>query len=167
MVSQYNNIKHSAIKMTPVHASNPENLYRTYMNLYGDIVHDNSPKPKPKFKVGDKIRITVKKDVFRKGCLPRWTEELFTVSAIQYTDPITYKIKDLNGEEIKGTFYEQEMQKSTQDTFRIEKVLKTKGNKLLVKWMGYSDDFNSWIDKKDAMSIGNIHPKKIKYITTA
>jgi hypothetical protein len=98
----------------------------------------------------------VKKDVFRKGYLPRWTEELFTVSAIQYTDPITYKIKDLNGEEIKGTFYEQEMQRSTQDTFRIERVLKTKGNKLLVKWIGYSDDFNSWIDKKDAMSIGDI-----------
>jgi hypothetical protein len=62
----------------------------------------------------------------------------------------------LNGEEIKGTFYEQEMQKSTQDTFRIERVLKTKGNKLFVKWMGYSDDFNSWIDKNDAMSIGDI-----------
>jgi hypothetical protein len=160
MVSQYNNTKHSAIKMTPVQASNPENLYRTYMNLYGDIVHDNSPNPKPEFSVGDKIRITVKKDVFRKGYLPRWTEELFPVSAIQYTDQITYKIKDLNGEEIKGTFYEQEMQKSTQDTFRIERVLKTKGNKLLVKWMGYSDDFNSWIDKKDVMSIGNIHHKK-------
>jgi hypothetical protein len=53
--------------MTPVQASNPKNLYQTYMNLYGDIVHDNSPRPKPKFKVGDKIRITVKKDVFRKG----------------------------------------------------------------------------------------------------
>jgi hypothetical protein len=65
MVSHYNNTEHSAIKMTPVNASNPENLYRTYMNLYGDIVHDNSPRPKPKFKVGDKIRITVKKDVFR------------------------------------------------------------------------------------------------------
>jgi hypothetical protein len=69
-----------------------------------DIVHDNSPRPKPKFAVGDKIRITVKKDVFRKGYLPRWTEELFIVSFIQYTDPINYKIKDLNGEEIKGTF---------------------------------------------------------------
>ena len=126
------------------------------MNLYGDIVHDNSPRPQPKFKVGDKIRITVKKDVFRKGYLPRWTEELFTVSAIQYTDPITNKIKDLNGEEIKGTFYEQEMQKSTQDTFRIERVLKTKGDKLFVKWMGYSDDFNSWIDKSDVQLIGNI-----------
>jgi hypothetical protein len=94
--------------------------------------------------------------VFRKGYLPRWTKELFTVSAIQYTDPINYKIKDSNGEEIKSTFYEQEMQKCTQDTFRIEYVLKTKGNKLLVKWMSYSDDFNSWIDRKDVTSIGDI-----------
>jgi hypothetical protein len=111
MVSQYNNTKHSAIKMTPVQASIPENLYQTYMILYGDIVHDNSPRPKPEFSVGDKIRITVKKDVFRKGHLPCWTDEFFTVSAIQYTDPITYKIKDLrSGEEIKGTFYEQKTQ---------------------------------------------------------
>jgi hypothetical protein len=78
------------------------------------------------------------------------------VSVIQYTYAITYKIKDLSGEEIKGTFYEQEMQKSTQDTFCIEKVLQTKGNKLLVKWLGYSDDFNSWIDKKDLISIGDV-----------
>jgi hypothetical protein len=66
MVLQYSHTKHSAVKMTPVQASNPENLYRTYVNLYGDIVLDNSPKPMPKFAVGDKIRITVKKDVFRK-----------------------------------------------------------------------------------------------------
>jgi hypothetical protein len=156
VVSHYNNTKHSAIKMTHVQASNPDNLYQTYMNLYGDTVHDNSPRPPPKFAVGDMIRITMKKDVFRKGYLPRWSEELFTVSAIQYTDLITYKIKDLNGEEINGTFFEQEMQKSTQDTFRIEKVLKTKGNKLLMKWMGYSDDFNSWITKSDVQLIGHI-----------
>jgi hypothetical protein len=112
--------------------------------------------PASKFKVGDKICIPVKKDVFRKGYLPRWTEELFTVSALQYTDPVTYKIKDLNGEEIKGAFYEQEMQKSIQDKFRIEKVLKTRGNKLPAKWKGYSNDFNSCIDKKDVMLIGNI-----------
>jgi hypothetical protein len=84
--------------------------------------------------------------------LPLWTEELFEISTIQYTIPITYKIKDMNGEEIKGTFYEQELQKSSQEVFRIEKVLKTKGNKLLVKWLGYSDDFNSWINKEDVVN---------------
>jgi hypothetical protein len=81
MVSQYNNTKPSAIKMAPVNASNPENLYQSYLNLYGDIVRDISPELKPKFKVADKIRITVKKDVFRKGYLLRWTEDLFIVSA--------------------------------------------------------------------------------------
>ena len=57
------------------------------------------------------------------------------------------KLKDLNGEEIKGSFYEQELQKTTQEMFRIEKVIRRKGDKSLVKWVGYSDKFNSWIDK--------------------
>ena len=59
----------------------------------------------------------------------------------------------MNGEEIKGTFYEQEMQISSQKIFRIEKVIRSKGDKLYVKWLGYSDDFNSWIDKSDVVPI--------------
>lgn len=58
---------------------------------------------------------------------------MFEVSAMQYTDPLTYKIKDMNDEEIKGSFYEQELQNSTWDTLCIEKVLESKGNELLVK----------------------------------
>ena len=56
---------------------------------------------------------------------------------------------DLNGEEIIGTFYEKELQKIDQQEFRVEKVIKKKGDKLYVKWKGYDDSFNSWIDKKD------------------
>ena len=63
----------------------------------------------------------------------------------------------MNGEEIQGTFYEQELQKTHQDTFRIEKVIKTKGNKVLVKWKGYSDDFNSWIDKSSVVELIKLH----------
>ena len=63
--------------------------------------------------------------------------------------PWTYVISDLNGVEIIGTFYEKEMQKTNQQTFRIEKVIKRKGNKLYVKWKGYDSSFNSWIDQKD------------------
>ena len=73
----------------------------------------------------------------KKSYTPRWTEEVFTVAKIRYTDPITYKIVDFNNEEIKGSFYEQELQKTTQEIFRIEKVLKRKGNKSLEKWLGY------------------------------
>ena len=58
-------------------------------------------------------------------------------------------ISDLNGEEITGSFYEKGLQKTSQKEFRIEKVLKTKGDKLYVKWKGYDSRFNSWIDKKD------------------
>ena len=62
--------------------------------------------------VGDKVRITKKKKTFEKGYTPRWTEEVFTISAVQNTSPVTYKIVDLNGEEIQGTFYEAELQKN-------------------------------------------------------
>ena len=75
--------------------------------------------------------------------------EVFVISKIKKTVPWTYVINDLNGEEIVGTFYEEELQKGNQEEFRIEKVIKTKGNKLYVKWIGYDDSFNSWIDKKD------------------
>ena len=119
MANNYNDTKHSSIKMTPVEASDKKNKNRVWLNLYGSErpnlngeVRKNTDKPK--FSVGDKVRITKKKAVFEKGT-PRWTEEAFTVSQIQYTDPPTYKISDHHGEEIQGTFYEQEMQKTNQD----------------------------------------------------
>ena len=63
--------------------------------------------------------------------------------------PWTYAINDLNGQEIIGTFYENELQSTNKQKFRIEKVIKRKGDKLYVKWKGYDNSFNSWIDKKD------------------
>ena len=62
---------------------------------------------------------------------------------------MTYVINDLNGEKVIGSFDEKELQKTIQKEFRIEKVLKKKGDKLYVKWKGYDNSFNSWIDKKD------------------
>jgi len=106
-----------------------------------------------KFKVGDKVRIARKKGVFEKAYTARWTEEVFTVSEVRYTDPITYKIVNSNNEEIKGSFYEQELQKGTQELFRIEKIIKKKGNKSLVKWLGYPDTFNSWVDNSDLVAL--------------
>ena len=67
---------------------------------------------------------------------------------LKNTVPWTYVISDLNDEEIIGSFYEKELQKTNQKEFRIEKVIKKKGNKLYVKWKGYNNSFNSWIDKK-------------------
>ena len=68
---------------------------------------------------------------------------------IQNTVPWTYVMSDLNGEEIVGSFYEKELQKTNQKEFRIEKILKTKVNKIYVKWKGYNKSFNTWTDEKD------------------
>ena len=91
----------------------------------------------------------------KKGYTPNWTEEIFTVDKIQHINPVTYKIKDSNNEEIKGSFYEPELLKAEQDVFRIEKVIKRdyKKKQALVKWRGYNDSFNSWIPFKDLQSV--------------
>ena len=81
--------------------------------------------------------------------MKNWREEIFIVEKIKNTVPWTNVISDLNGEEIVGSFYEKELQKTNQKEFRIEKVIKKKGNKLYVKWKGYNNSFNNWIDKKD------------------
>ena len=75
----------------------------------------------PKFSIGDNVWITKKKKTFDKGYTPRWTEDVFKISKIQLTIPVTYKITDYNGEEMKGSFYEQDLQKTKQDIFRIKK----------------------------------------------
>ena len=131
LVKDYNNTRHSSIKMTPVEASEKKNELTVWRNLYPnrlDILDIN-----PKFSIGDKVRISKKKELFEKGYTTRWTEEIFTIPKIKRTSPITYKIADLNGEEIDGTFYEPELQKTSQQVFRIEKVIEKGKNKSLVK----------------------------------
>ena len=81
--------------------------------------------------------------------MPNWSEEIFIIEKIKNTVPWTYVLNDLNGEEIIGTFYENELQKTKQNEFRIQKVIKRKGDELYVKWKDYDNSFNSWIDKKD------------------
>ena len=155
ILEQYNNTKHSSIKMTPVEASKKKNGGAVYYNLYGDMKQLSS---KPKFKIGDKVRISkYKRKVFDKGYTPNWTEEIFLIDKIQSTNPITYRLKDLNNEEIQGSFYEPELLPAKQDVFRIEKVIRRdyKKKQALVKWLGYSDDFNSWIPLSNLQELSN------------
>ena len=111
--------------------------------------NEESNEKDPKFKAGDHVRISKFKNVFAKGYTLNWSEEIFIVKKIKNTVPWTYMINDLNGEEIVGSSYEKEFQKTNQKEFRIEKVIKRKGNKLYVKWKRYNNSFNSWIDEKD------------------
>ena len=88
ILKQYNNTKHSSIKMTPVEASKRKNESTVYYNLCGDMEQLSC---KAKFKVGDKVRISkYKRKVFDKGHTPNWTEEIFLVDKIQSTNPINY-----------------------------------------------------------------------------
>ena len=105
----------------------------------------------PQFKVGDHVRISKYKNIFAKIYTPNWSEEFFMIKEVKNTVSWTYVFSDLNGEKIVGTFYEIELQKTNQKEFRIEKVIKKKGDKIYVKWKGYHNSFNSWIDKKDVI----------------
>ena len=151
ILASYNNSRHRSIGMTPIQARKPENYGKVYFNLYGDLARDNR---KPEFRVGDRVRISKYKRVtFDKGYTPNWTEEVFIIDEIRFTNPITYKIKDLNGEVIKGTFYREELQKTDQEVYRIEKIIRKSKGKALVKWKGYPDEFNSWVPLKDLEKI--------------
>ena len=110
-------------------------------------------KKNHKFKVGDHVRISKFRNVFAKGYTPTWSEEIFIIKKITNTVPWIYVISDLNGDQIVGSFYEKELQKTNQKQFRIEKVIKRKGNRLYVKWKVYNNSFDNWIDKKDLKKI--------------
>ena len=105
-------------------------------NTYTDFKKEVNDK-NPKFKVGDHVRISKYKNIFTKGYMPNWSEEIFIIKKIKNTVPWTCVINDHNGEEIIGTFYENHLQGTSQKEFRIEKVLKKKGDKLYVKQKGY------------------------------
>ena len=137
IIDEYNNTYHTTIKMTPINVKD-----NTYINTSKEINNKD-----PKFKVGDRVRISKYKNIFAKGYMPNWSEELFFIKKVKNTIPWTYVINDLNGEEIVGIFYEKELHKTNQEEFRIEKVIRRKGDKLYVKWKGYYNSFNSWIDK--------------------
>ena len=117
-------------------------------NTYIDSTELYSNKD-PKSKVGDHVRISKCHNIFAKEYTPNWYDEVFVIKKFKYTVSWTHVINDLNGDGIIGTFYEKELQKTNQQEFRIEKVIKRKGDKLYVKWKGYDNSFNSWIDKKD------------------
>ena len=133
VVDKYNNTYHRTIKMNPI-----------------DVRDDSFAKynEESKFKLGDHPRNSKYQNIFAKGYTPNWSEEIFIVKKKQKTVPWAYIISDLNNKEVMRSFYEKELQKTNQKEFRIEKVIKRKGNKLYVKWKGCNNYFNSWIDKK-------------------
>ena len=101
VVNEYNNSKHSTIKMKPIDVKNNKRVY----------IDEHNEKDS-KFKVGDRVRISRYKNIFAKGYAPNWSSEIFIANKINDTVPYTYNLKDLNDEEIIGSFYDKELQKT-------------------------------------------------------
>ena len=143
VTDEYNNTRHRTIGMQPsrVNKANERDLLNT---VYSHI----KIAGKQKYHVGDIVRISKQKALFDKGYTPNWTTELFKISKIKISLPTVYYLQDMKGVDIRGTFYEQELQKVKHaDLYLVEKILKRKGNQVFVQWLGMDKSNNSWINK--------------------
>ena len=160
MVLTYNNSYHRSIGMAPSRVSQ-QNVKNVFTHMYGDptSVFESSKNTHPsyKFKVGDNVRISVKKGVFEKGYVQTYSSEIYEVSQIlKHLQPVQYRLTTLNGEEVKGKFYPQELVAVTYDPdkiYPIEKIVakeKRKDGKtyVKVKWLGWDKSYNSWIPQE-------------------
>ena len=165
LVSAYNDATHRSLnggKMTPNQATDPHNTHMLWLQQEGlapQRVTFKPPPAVPMLAINDYVRISKAKQVFEKGYLPNWTEEIFKISTIDKFKPTEYKLVDLLAREILGSFYRDELQKvDLPVTFMVEHIIrkrKKNSNQMeyLVKWLGYGPEFNSWvlhIDKQTA-----------------
>ena len=126
---------------------NESNKDQVWLTLYG---HGLGDFPVPKFKVGDSVRISKYKNIFKKGYEANFTEEIFKITKVFRGDPNIYEIADEDSEPIIGKFYEDEMSHvGSGHMYKIEKILRKRKGMVLVKWLGYDSKHNSWIPEKD------------------
>lgn len=147
IIDTYNNSKHRTIKMKPIEVNT-----KNEKEILATIYQKNSTfnEETAKFIIGDHVRISKHKTIFEKGYTPNWSTEIFIVEKILQTNPITYILKDMNNQKIQGLFYNYEMQKTKHaNNYLVEKILKKKGNKVLVKWLGFNKEHNSWIKSSE------------------
>lgn len=140
LILRYNSKVHRSIGMKP------KDVSKFNENILLKKLNKTAVERVPKFKLNDKVRISKYKTLFAKGYTPSWSTELFTIYQVRKTSPPVYHLRDEEGNIIKGVFYGQELQKTAYpNTFLVEKVLKRRGTKSYVKWLGFPSRYNSWI----------------------
>lgn len=148
IISNYNSTVHRTTNMKPkdVNISNQDEILK---KVYNSKFYSHTGRNE-KYKIGDVVRISNEKSLFEKGYTPRWSTELFKVVKVQFTSPTTYLLEDMKGNIISGGFYEHEIHKTKYpETYLVEKVLKKKGQKLYIKWLGLPKSENSWVSTHD------------------
>ena len=107
--------------------------------------------------MGDFVLVNTAKKTFKKGVAPKWTREVFKVIDVDMSSPrISYKLECMDGDEFQGMFVSDQLQKVTDPTnqpLMIEKIVKRKGNPVLVKYLGYGDKFNTWVHKSQVKDV--------------
>lgn len=151
LIENYNNSYHRTIKMSPINV-NSRNEQRLLNNVYNYEYHLNF-KDKAKFKEGDPVRLSKYKNIFEKSYTPNWTTEIFRIRKVQRnTYPVTYLLKDYQDRNIKGTVYAEELQLvKYPDLYLVEKILRRRGNQVYVKWLGFDNTHNQWINENDVL----------------
>lgn len=144
LVLEYNTSRHRTIKMSPLKAMQPENAEAVYATQF-----KGAGGTDPAFVIGDQVRTSLSKKIFEKESTQAWSEEVFRIRDVIPSQPTTYKLEDLLGEEIVGSFYREQLKVTSQKIFRIERVLRRRNGQALVKWSDYDSKFNSWIPLED------------------
>ena len=155
LVHSYNNAIHRTIAMKPADV-NKDNAMVVWERLYAKDKRNVSTMKG--IREGDVVRISAAKGQFEKGYLPNWSREEFTVDKVNTKFlPNMATLKDYSGENIEGAFYVDEIQKITRDkdddVYDVEKIIRQKRKHgeiwYFVKWLGYGNNFNSWVRKND------------------
>ena len=144
LLDWYNNKAHRSTGLKPATVTEAD-VTKIMKRMYAPDIR--SVVTRPGFAQGDYVRVSKQKSVFSKGYTPSWSAEIFRVVRVRLTKPPTYLLEDWKGLPIKGGFYAQELQRvSYPDVYLVEKVIRKKGNKSYVKWLGFDSSHNSWID---------------------
>ena len=147
LIDEYNNTAHRYLHgMTPKEARKPKNsnfVYKCQFQkkyTYKDRL--------PVYSVGDKVRISLIKQLFDKDSTASWSEEIFKIRELVFTDRVLYKLEDMAGEHLNGNFYPEQLQPTDQNVYRIDRILRRRVQngvpQVYVKWTGYPSKFNSW-----------------------
>ena len=157
LVDSYNHSRHRTIGMRPADV-NKSHVKKIFAKVYGNHFASSD---KAKFQTKEPVRISSAKTIFDKGYLPNWTDEVFKIKESVNHPKKVYKIEDVDGEPVRGTFYPEELQSVSYDfpdKFVVETIVKERKRKgvkeVLVKWKGYPVRYNSWIPKIDLVKYG-------------